>query len=401
MTLKRNHWPIVALLAFALLLTGCAGATPTPDDSVDNRTAPTTEPPVWVESAAVITLDNVPSLRYLGRLDSPSEPTTIFAHSLSPDGTRLAGLDNEQLVVWDLISGQTLFATARSSATRVYFSPDKTEVYTLTPDGVIQIYDATNGLSQNTFTTVENYNDTQAFYAEDGWLAFGNLRGQVKIWDPLERSALATLEAHNLRVMALAFSADGGLLATASDDGEVKVWDWRERTLLHTLPGNTAVSVLRFAPDNRQLAVGTRQNMRLWSLADGSLTRVIDTGPGGVEIMAYSPDGRFLVTGGTPQDMTVWNPVSGGVVARLPEVGRDRVSLAFSPDGSLLLTAVLGGRATLWNMTTITNSTVNRADLSTEGLVYDVDWSSDNRLLTIFGSTGGVYIWGIGANTSS
>lgn len=400
MTLKPSYWCVPALLAL-FLLAACGGGNPTPDDTANSRNAPTSEPPAWVESADVITLDNVPNLRYLGRLDSPSEPSTIFAHSLSPDGTRLAGLDNEQLVVWDLITGETVFATARSSATHVYFSPDKTEVYTLTPEGVITIYDANNGTTQNTFNAVDNYNETKAFYAEDGWLAFGSLRGQVKIWDPLERTALGTIDAHDLRITALAFSVDGRLLATAGEEGTVKVWDWEGRELLNTLPDNTTVTALRFAPDNSQLAVGTRQNMRLWSLADSALERVIDTGPGGVELMAYSPDGRFLVTGGTPQDMTVWDPQSGAVVARLPEIGRDRVSMAFSPDGRLLLTAVLGGQATLWNMTTLTNSTVNRADLSTEGLVYNVDWTNDNRLLTIFGSTGGVYIWGIGADSAN
>ncbi len=409
MTLKINRWPSAPKLWTAamlwmlsvLLLTACAGSPPTPDDTVNSRTGPTSLPPAWVQSADVITLENVPELRYLGRLDSTSEPTTIFAHSLSPDGTRLAGLDNEQLMVWDLISGETIFGTARSSATHVFFSPDKTEVYSLTPQGVVTIYNANDGTTQNTFDAIDNFDDVSAFYAEDGWMAFGNLRGQVKIWDPLERTALATIDAHSLRVTALAFSDDGRLLATAGEDGQVKVWNWQEREVLNTLPDNQSVSILSFAPDNSQLAVGTRQNTRLWSLADSALERVIDTGPGGVELLAYSPDGRFLVSGGTPKDMSVWDPTSGGIVARLPDIGRDRVSMAFSPDGNLLLTAVLGGRATLWNMTTITSSTVNRADLSTEGLVYDVDWSSDNRLLTIFGTTGGVYIWGIGAEGQS
>jgi WD40 repeat protein len=138
--------------------------------------------------------------------------------------------------------------------------------------------------------------------------------------------------------------------------------------------------------------------MRLWSLADGSLERIVDTGPGGVDALVYSPDGKYLLSGGAVADMSIWDPQTGNLVARLPGVGGDRVSAAFSPDGSLLVTSVLGKPASLWNMTTINSQTVSRADLDTQAsLVFSVDWTPDNRLITLFGVTSAVYIWGIGS----
>lgn len=384
------------ILTCALLLAACASGA-TPDPRVNVRGAPTQPPPDWVESSDVITLENIGRIELLGRLDSPSTPSTIFAHSLSPDGTRLAGLDNEQVLAWDLITGDLVFSTARGGATRVFYAPDKTEVYTATPEGRVSIYNANTGTVQNSFQSIDNFNDLVGFDPEDGWLAFGNLNGEVKVWDPLERQSLVTFKAHNLQITALAFSQDGERLATAGDEGTVKVWDWRNRALIQTFTDDRPAYALRFSPDGAQLAVGKREHLRLWGVDSGEMQRTVETGRGGTAALAYSPDGRYLVSGGANEALSVWNPQTGGLVAQLPGVGTDRVSLAFSPDGTILLTSSITGRATLWNMTTLGATTVNNASLDTGTLIFAVDWTSDNRLLTLFGTSGGVYLWGLGA----
>lgn len=360
------------------------------------RGAPTQPPPAWIDSAEAVTLETVPRIQLLGRLDSALAPSTIFDHSLAPDGTRLAGLDNEQLLVWDLITGETVFSTGRREATRVFFSADKTEVYLLELSGLVTIHNADNGTTQNTFSGISDYDGVVAYYGEDGWLALGNRRGQVRVWDPIERTSLVTFDAHELAVRVMIFSDDGEWLATADNVGGVKVWDWRNRALIAEIDNERPAQALSFAPDKSRLAAGSSENIRLWSLPGGEFERLLDTGPGAVQVMGFSPDGAHLVNGGDTPEMLIWNPETGNLVARLPDVGAERLSMAFSPDGTLLLTSVLNGPVTLWNMTTITENTVNRADLDIgSNYVYSVDWTSDSRLLTLFGMTGSVYLWGI------
>lgn len=385
-------WALVITLA---LLAACASSPPPPDNEITGRNIPTLPAPDWADSAAPVTLENVTHTTLLGRLDGDGEPSTIFAHSLSPDGTRLAGLNNEQLLIWDLITGELVTATARLTANQVYFSPDKTEVYTVNPGGRVTIYDAQTSNTRNSFESIPNFNETIAYYAEDGWLAFGSLRGEIKVWDPLERTALATIKAHNLRITALAFSEDGALLATAGEEGTIKVWNWRDHELVATLDGRGVVERLAFSPDVTQLAASTDENIRLWSIGDATHQRTLDTGPGGTTITAYTPDGRYLISGGDTPEMIVWEPETGNLAARLPGTGGDRVALAFSPDGTMLVTALLNGTTTLWNLTTITSTTVNRADLNIPDLAFSVDWTSDSRLITVFSANGSVYLWGI------
>lgn len=388
-------------LGAALLLAACSDAgpaatTPTPDLEV--RAAPTVPPPAWVESAGVITLENANQLAYLGRLDGPAEPSTIFAHAIAPDGTRLAGLDNDQLIVWDLISGERAFGTARQDANRVYYAPDKTEVYLLSTTGTVLIIDALAGIEQTRFEAHPDFNSQAAFHNFDGWLAVGGRDGTIKVWDPLERQSLVTLRAHDLAVTALAFSPDGALLASYGDDGRIRVWDWRARTALATIEARDVLR-LRIAPRGDQIAAATRERVLLFALPDGTPVDTIDAGPGGTDILQYAPDGRYLLTGGSAAvEMSLWDPASGALAARLPGVGGDRVDAAFSPDGEMLLTSVLGGPVSLWNLDAVTATTLGRYDLENDGrLIFGVDWTDDDRLLTLFGASGSVYIWGIGA----
>ena len=81
-------------LCYVLLLAACApgGENQAPTDP---HNPPTVAPPEYVEAAQPVSHENAARLSYLGRLDQPGRASTIFAHTFSPDGTRLAALNNE------------------------------------------------------------------------------------------------------------------------------------------------------------------------------------------------------------------------------------------------------------------------------------------------------------------
>lgn len=382
------------LLGLTILTVAACGSDATPDPNV--RGVPTLPPPDWVESSAAISLDNIAQVSYLGRLDAPGTPSTIFAHALSPDSTRLAGLDNEFVLAWDLISGDLLFSAARGDANRIFFAPDKTEIYTLTTTGTVTIHQAETGVIQNTFEGSEDFTGAVAFDPESGWMAFGSLNGQIKIWDPIERQALSVIDAHRLRVISLSFSVDGERLVSASEDGTVQVWDWRSKQSIVSFEVEDVPYALRFSPDGTQVAASGAEKIALLSIDEGQITRTIDLGSGGTDLLVYSPDSSYILSGGAVQELALWNTQTGALVARLPETNGDRVAAVFSPDSTILLTSEMGGSAILWNLTTITGSTLNRASIDNPAPIFSVDWTNDSRLLTLFGATSAVYLWGVG-----
>jgi hypothetical protein len=56
------------------------------------------------------------------------------------------------------------------------------------------------------------------------WLAIGDTRGGVRLWNRDTTRTLAAVDAHATRVVALAWSADGEHLASGGNEGEVRLW---------------------------------------------------------------------------------------------------------------------------------------------------------------------------------
>lgn len=398
MNLKR------LLLGALLVLAACSPGDQAPTGPAGLPVTPTDLPITWTEPAQPVTLENAARIQMLGRLNAPGTASTAFAYTFSPDGTRLAALNNDLLLAWNLTSGDLIFNTGRMEATKVFYSPDKTEIYTLDIDGVVQVYNAENGELKNDFRAHITYDTVANFYNEAGWLALGGRNGEVKVWDTYERLAIATLEATDRRTNALAFSKDGTLLATGSEGGIVQVWNWREKNVIATFDLQGAIpQKIIFSPDQTQLAVGTVGYIALWSIADQELLYALESGikdPN--DVLLFSPDGAYLVSGGAAPELTLWEAATGARVAGLPDVGGDRTSAVFSPDGQMLLTSVLDGPVSLWNLSQIGGQQLNRADLQVgTGRVLYSDWTGDSFLLAFFDATGPIYMWGIAPTEES
>jgi WD40 repeat protein len=386
------------LLLLALLFTLLAGcessAPPTPVD--EGRNPPTLVSPGWTEATTPISLDNVNTLAFLGRLDPPSALSTLFTADISPDGTRMVGLNSEEILSWNLVSGALDFATARLDTIQVYYSPDKTEVYAVFPDGDTNILNADSGVLKNNFSGHASFNGVAAYYPATGWLALGGGDGAVRVWDTLERQALVTFEAHSASIAALAFSPDGARLATGSAENQVRVWDWAARAQVAEAQLASPPIKLAFAPDGGQVAVGLGEGAALWTL-DGSTVQPIQTGEGGASaFLLYAPNGEYLVGGSLQSGLYLWSPADGALISRFPGVLGDRVGMAFSPDGTMLATSVMGGGVSIWNLGTITEQGVARADLNVgTDRIFDLRWTPDGLLLLLFDASGAVYVWGV------
>ena len=164
-----------------------------------------------------------------------------------------------------------------------------------------------------------------------------------------------TIDAHGARVSNVQFSPNGRLLATAGFDNTVKLWEVATRKLIQTLTGHTeAVLDLAFSPDGKLLvSVGKDHTVRLWEVQSGRLARSIKTVADWHCGVAFNPDGSVLTVGSVGGGIYWWNTSNWQRVFPPYPAGKPRVAvqgLAFSPDGRQLVSAAKERTARSWDM---------------------------------------------------
>ncbi len=131
---------------------------------------------------------------------------------------------------------------------------------------------------------------------------------KVRVWDMTKPKSTATDFMQDKECPTLALSADGKTLAVAVDYA-VKLYDVerkREQSLLRGHIGK--VSAVAFSPDGRTLLTGSwDETVRLWDVASGRERANFKWGVGRVYCVACAPDGLRLAAGGDLGSVVVWD----------------------------------------------------------------------------------------------
>jgi WD40 repeat protein len=153
-------------------------------------------------------------------------------------------------------------------------------------------------------------------FSPDGQL-LGCLRGggRVMIWDLEKAAPVLELSDAARRYHHLAFSRDGKLLATADDRGAFQLWE---------LPSGKPVAQ---SDRHRQLALEANPKQKAETFRTSLLT------------LAFSPDGKHLVTAALDGPAVLWAVAPLKEVRRFDHLTRTSGGVFFTPDGRQLLGA--------------------------------------------------------------
>jgi len=276
----------------------------------------------------------------------PYPAVTVHAIAYSPDGRSLATGDTTfSIHLWDVASGKMTksLGDLDGSVCFALFDP-KGSTLAAVASG-LNVFDISTG--KETFRAggyhwheekAERVHGPTEWYsalaisAEGQWIASahsGSLEGKdwdstwtVCVWRLPQGEEVLRLQGHRGKVRAAAFSPDSKRLATVSDDRTLRVWDLEKRLELFRLmiADRGAPNLVSYFPDGKRLAVGMSSHfvdvktdpepgdfsLRIYDAFSGQGLAKLPAHEGGVESMAFSPDGKWLASCGMRGSIYLW-----------------------------------------------------------------------------------------------
>jgi WD40 repeat protein len=252
---------------------------------------------------------------------------------------------------------------------KVDISPDGRYVLSGGHDSVI-LWDIQQGKKIQTFSHSTAFGDiaTVALFSPDGkyFASGGNV---TKLWDLVSRQEIMTFD--DVQSASIAFSSDGKYILCGS--GYIlnfNPFNTDKKTYMKIFEVSTGREIIDFkvkniiwsvaySPDGKYvLSGGNRGQMDLWNPSNTKSLKTVAGSKGfdpRVYAVTYSPDGKYVLSGGTDNIVRLWNAKD---LTQIKEfightgsvVGMGIKSVAFSPDGKYVLSAHDNSQVKIWDL---------------------------------------------------
>ena len=279
--------------------------------------------------------------------------------ALSPDGAFLAtggcdgrGSGDGLIPIWDVAKGELIreLRSEQKAIIAVAFSPDGKLLASAGGErgvnkSIITLWDLATGKPRRSFEAAV----MSLAFSRDGKTLFAG-GDVIHRWDVATGKEIQPPQDNSSRIFAIALAPDGRQLAMLGVD--VLLWDTTTGNRLRRLaPEGEHLSGCSFAPDGKTLAtVSFEGTLRLWDAATGKEVRVIRVPVVGqprfpnlkgepLAAVAFSSDGKRLVTGSRQGTVCLFDAFTGAEVHRFSRRPVDIESVAFSADSRRMFAA--------------------------------------------------------------
>jgi RNA polymerase sigma factor (sigma-70 family) len=189
---------------------------------------------------------------------------------------------------------------------------------------------------------------------------------EIHIWSVTEKLETNLRGSKAVWLYEVAYSPDGKTIAASGvlcdeaglpNGGEVTVWELATGNVLwQNQDHKNAVRRLAFSPDGKQLVTPSDDStLRIWDAATGKHLRTLETSDDRWFSAAYSPDGKFIAAGGS-NGAKVWDAETGDLKHSFNGFEMGRILMVqFLADGTLVTGGTSekrDGNLKLWDVKT-------------------------------------------------
>jgi eukaryotic-like serine/threonine-protein kinase len=314
---------------------------------------------------------------------SPALGAAVAAVAFSPDGRRvLSGASDGkwgntapgEAQLWSLGGWKPLGPASKhpGPVVAVAFSPDGRCALTGCADGTVRLWDLSTGTLAAAPAALADRLSSLAFSPDGAWFVSGGCSaagGEARRWEPATGKALGPPLVHPGPVESVAVSPDGKAILTGCAvvnkqrvviGGEARLWNAATGELLgRPLVHADAVRSVAFSPDGRTLLTGCDDALaRLWDRETGQHVGRQQGHAFPVLATAFSPDGKTVLTGGGRMrnpyaesgELRLWDVVTGKLLVGSFVLDTLVHSVAFGPDGTSIVAGCQDGRMRVWDI---------------------------------------------------
>jgi WD40 repeat protein len=317
------------------------------------------------------------------------ESDFIHSASFSPDGKYVVvGSETGSVLLWNVQGDRPIdLITQEQGVSNVAFSLDGKYAIAAGLDGMIHVWETDTGLEVSSMTyqlTALTWNNTLAISPDNRYIiASGDDNETARMWEVATGSEIIR-GTYDEFLHSIAFSPDGKFVVAVEGEKDVLVWEVTTGREVVRVAHDEEVTSATFSPNSQYVVSGSNdETARVWEAATGNeVARMTHTGP--LSRVAFSPDGQLVVSAGcdtsvyiyecTQSSAIVWNVTTGKEVTRFIHAGWIS-SVAFSRDGKYVITGSWDHTARVWK--SLTGKEVAR--MTHEAEVSSVGFSPDGK----------------------